>query len=113
MIVHRNSRSSKKPRSSTCHTKLEAHKEGVTEATKTTQFLKKIQAEDCDVVVNDAEVSGLHCELTYEDGSWHVRDVGSTNGTSVDSEPLNVGERRQLAHGSVLTVSKISYRLET
>ena len=71
------------------------------------------RAEDCDVVVNDAEVSGLHCELTYEDGSWQVRDVGSTNGTSVDSEPLNVGERRQLAHGSVLTVSKISYRLET
>ena len=71
------------------------------------------RSQECDIVVNDVEVSGLHCELTYEDGRWFVRDVGSTNGTFVDSEPLEVGERRQLAHGAVLSVSKVAYRLET
>lgn len=29
-------------------------------------------------------VSGKHCELRFFNGLWHIRDLGSTNGTTVN-----------------------------
>jgi predicted component of type VI protein secretion system len=34
-----------------------------------------------DVVLDDPFVSGRHLRLERRDGRWHVRDLGSTNGT--------------------------------
>jgi DNA-binding NtrC family response regulator len=41
---------------------------------------------DNDVVVSDSRCSREHCELVEIDGAWHVRDLGSRNGTYVDYE---------------------------
>lgn len=42
--------------------------------------------ESCDVVLRFPNVSGNHCELTMIDGYWHVRDMGSSNGTKINGE---------------------------
>ncbi len=40
----------------------------------------------CDLVVRDSRASRRHAELTPEsDGRWRLRDLGSANGTSIDS----------------------------
>jgi len=36
----------------------------------------------------DAAVSGVHCEITREANGYVLRDLGSTNGTQVDGEPV-------------------------
>jgi pSer/pThr/pTyr-binding forkhead associated (FHA) protein len=38
----------------------------------------------CDVQLRYPSVSSRHCELELIDGYWHVRDLGSTNGTRVN-----------------------------
>lgn len=38
----------------------------------------------CEVRVGDSAVSRRHAELVPEDGRWHVRDLGSGNGTRLD-----------------------------
>jgi adenylate cyclase len=38
---------------------------------------------DCDVVIREKTISGKHCELTFENGHWRVRDLQSRNGTRV------------------------------
>jgi hypothetical protein len=39
---------------------------------------------DCEVRLSDATVSRRHAELVPEGGRWHVRDLGSGNGTQLD-----------------------------
>jgi pSer/pThr/pTyr-binding forkhead associated (FHA) protein len=43
----------------------------------------------CDIVLDYENVSGKHCVLKYHNQLWHVRDLGSTNGTSVNGAPLS------------------------
>ncbi len=40
------------------------------------------------VSFQDAGVSGVHCEITREANGYVLRDLGSTNGTLVDGEPV-------------------------
>lgn len=39
------------------------------------------RSQGCDVIIDDASVSSRHAEISYRDGSWMLRDLGSTNGT--------------------------------
>src|SRR5260370_28015183 len=39
----------------------------------------------CDVPIRFNLVSSRHCELEFRDGYWFVRDLGSRNGTRVNS----------------------------
>lgn len=40
---------------------------------------------DCDIQVEDENVSRMHAELYIEGDKYHIRDLGSTNGTYVNS----------------------------
>src|SRR3712207_5574139 len=42
----------------------------------------------CGVHLPCPDVSRLHCELTPEDGAWHIRDLGSKNGLRVNGVRL-------------------------
>jgi pSer/pThr/pTyr-binding forkhead associated (FHA) protein len=42
----------------------------------------------CDIVLDFFNVSGKHCVLKFHNQVWHVRDLGSTNGTTVNGAPL-------------------------
>jgi len=39
----------------------------------------------CDIVLSDPTVSRRHAQLTHRDGAWVLRDLGSKNGTFVNS----------------------------
>ena len=38
----------------------------------------------CDIRLDFDMISGKHCEFRFLHGIWHVRDLGSTNGTTVN-----------------------------
>lgn len=52
-------------------------------------------------VVDDSMASGYHCEIAREGGAWLLRDLGSTNGTLVDGEPVT---EMALAHGARIRI---------
>lgn len=65
---------------------------------------------DCDIVVPEATVSGAHAELRWQNGSWSVTDLGSTNGTYVDHSY----ERRSqvsLMHGGEVQFGELRLKL--
>jgi hypothetical protein len=59
-----------------------------------------------DVVIPDARVSRFHAEIKREGDRFVVRDLGSTNGTSIAERPV---DRRELRNGE--TISLGGYRL--
>lgn len=38
--------------------------------------------------IKDSAISEAHAEVAWRDGAWHLRDLGSTNGTSVNGKAL-------------------------
>ncbi len=40
---------------------------------------------DCDLPIDDTQASRRHCTVQWGDGGWEVSDLGSTNGTLVNS----------------------------
>src|SRR5882672_6244551 len=44
--------------------------------------------EQNDQPINDPSVSSFHCEIDFRDGVITVRDLGSTNGTFINSVPV-------------------------
>jgi pSer/pThr/pTyr-binding forkhead associated (FHA) protein len=43
----------------------------------------------CDICLEFENVSGKHCQLKLIQGIWTVRDLGSTNGTTVNGSQIN------------------------
>jgi pSer/pThr/pTyr-binding forkhead associated (FHA) protein len=56
---------------------------------------------ECDVVVSDPGASRRHAEIRHRDGAYVVTDLGSTNGTLVNAEPVG---SRELHDGDRITV---------
>lgn len=61
---------------------------------------------DNSLVIDDDSVSSYHAEIVFENGSFFVKDLGSTNGTyisngKVGDSPLNHGD--ELRFGSIVT----------
>lgn len=57
----------------------------------------------CDIQLDFANISGTHAELSFRNGVWHVRDMGSTNGVKVNGErtlrrPLRPGDEIGIAN---------------
>jgi hypothetical protein len=42
----------------------------------------------CDISLDFNNISGKHCQLRLVNSVWHVRDLGSTNGTSLNGMAL-------------------------
>lgn len=61
------------------------------------------RAQGCGVVIDDARVSKLHARLFHSGGRWVVEDLGSTNGTLLNDQVLDLaknvgpGDRIQVA----------------
>ncbi len=43
----------------------------------------------CDVFLDFENLSGKHCNLRMINGIWHVKDLGSTNGTTVNGTKIS------------------------
>jgi pSer/pThr/pTyr-binding forkhead associated (FHA) protein len=75
----------------------------------TTEVLSIGRRSSCDICLNFANVSGIHCELSFRGGVWTVRDMGSTNGTKVNGERVL---QHALAPGAELDISKHRYKIQ-
>ncbi len=69
------------------------------------------RALDCDVVVPSPRVSRHHAELRPGSGGLELRDLGSTNGTTVDGQP--VADTVVVLPGARIAFGGIEARLET
>lgn len=47
------------------------------------------RGQECDVRIADPDISRRHLEIRLGEGAVEVRDVGSTNGSTLDGEPLD------------------------
>jgi hypothetical protein len=50
------------------------------------------RSRQCDVVLNDPNVSRQHAELRPRGGSWVLTDLGSTNGSRINGHPVERSE---------------------
>lgn len=63
--------------------------------------------EECDLILNDKQVSGLHLEISSEDNIFQVKDRNSANGTYLNSRKLI--HPTELADGDIISLSKDSF----
>jgi adenylate cyclase len=63
----------------------------------------------CDIQLDFANVSGTHAELSFRNGVWHLRDMGSTNGVKVNGERTL---RRPLRPGDEVAVANHKYTIQ-
>jgi pSer/pThr/pTyr-binding forkhead associated (FHA) protein len=61
-----------------------------------------------DVVVGDPFVSAQHAELRFRRGQWWLRDLGSSNGTFLNGEPVQAVV--VVRHGDVLQCGRVRFR---
>jgi membrane-bound lytic murein transglycosylase D len=45
-----------------------------------TELFRIGRTEECEICVKDEHVSRIHAEVSFENGTWQIRDLGSTNG---------------------------------
>jgi len=69
------------------------------------------RSRDCEITVEDANVSRRHAELRPKGDAWMVVDLGSTNGIKVNSRRV---EQAVLHHGDRITVglTELDFELE-
>jgi hypothetical protein len=73
------------------------------------------RSQSCDLPVPSPEASRRHAELRFHDGGWVLHDLGSTNGTRVNGEPvigqrgLRPGDRIEIG-GHVITFCQMESR---
>lgn len=64
----------------------------------------------CDIAIpTDNAVSERHCEISYTDNRFYIRDTGSSNGTSING--CIVGSVTQIRPGDVVKIGRIEYRI--
>ena len=64
--------------------------------------------ESVDIVLRFPNVSGRHCELSVQDGYWHVKDLGSSNGTKVNGSQIT---EQRIEPGDTLSIAKHEYEV--
>lgn len=62
------------------------------------------------IVVDDEFVSGNHAALTYRGRAWYLEDLGSTNGTFVNGDPVD--GIATVAFGDELQLGNVRLRLD-
>jgi len=64
-----------------------------------------------DVLLADARASRRHAQITSLEGVLSLEDLGSTNGTKVNGQPLSVGSKVTLNGGETLSFGGIELKL--
>jgi pSer/pThr/pTyr-binding forkhead associated (FHA) protein len=65
--------------------------------------------DSCDIRLPFPNISGMHCELSFKDGYWSIKDLNSTNGIKVNGlrvlskllhpgDELSIGKRKYTIH---------------
>ena len=64
----------------------------------------------CDIVIADHNVSRVHAEMKFVQGSWRIDDRGSTNGTRVNGTVIV--EPNPLVSGDVIAFGAVNIHFE-
>ncbi len=67
------------------------------------------RAPDNDVVIEDESVSKKHIQLSYDQGTCYVRDVGSSNGTFINEIRIPLYELMPLQAEDVLKLATVVF----
>jgi pSer/pThr/pTyr-binding forkhead associated (FHA) protein len=70
------------------------------------------RSRQCEVVLNDPNVSRQHAEIRPRGGSWVLTDLGSTNGSSLNGRRINGPEVVKAGDEIELGTSVITFELE-
>lgn len=62
-----------------------------------------------DWVLQDGSVSGTHCEIEKRETGFQIRDLGSTNGTKVNNEPV---KESPLFRNDIILMGEIPVMIE-
>ncbi len=65
------------------------------------------RADESDLQLRDGRVSRRHARLVYQDGSWWIEDLQTTNGTRINGVPIR---RERLRDGDEITVGLTTIR---
>ncbi len=68
------------------------------------------RSRQCDVVLDDGNVSRRHAEVRPRGGSWVFTDLGSTNGSSINGRPVQGPE--VLSPGDEISLGGFPVRFE-
>ena len=63
-----------------------------------------------DIQVVEPKVSRRHAQVTSANGQITVEDLGSTNGTKVNGQPLTAGEKKVLAQGDTISLGGVELK---
>lgn len=64
--------------------------------------------DDNTLMIDDGFVSGAHAEIVFDQGSWWLVDLGSTNGTFLNGRPVRA--RIRIAPGDVVQFGRVTLR---
>ncbi|MGH2871179.1 MAG: FhaA domain-containing protein [Solirubrobacteraceae bacterium] len=70
------------------------------------------RSRQCDVVVDDPNISRKHAEVRPRGGAWVLRDLGSTNGTRLNGRRLDGPEVLRRGDEIQLGATRIAFELE-
>lgn len=70
------------------------------------------RSRECDIVLEDANVSRRHAEVRPSGGSWIVRDLGSTNGVKLNGRRIEGAERLERGDALELGTSRLVFEQE-
>jgi adenylate cyclase len=65
--------------------------------------------ESCDICLRFPNISGVHCEFSFRDGYWYVRDLNSTNGVRVNGVRV---ARKLLLPGDEVAIASRTYTIQ-
>ncbi len=68
------------------------------------------RADACHIRLNDTYVSQFHARIYPRDGTWHVEDLGSTNGTYLNRQRLSGS--REVQAGDQIKIGKTTLELK-
>lgn len=60
------------------------------------------------IAINDGFVSGNHAEISFNQGGWWLMDVGSTNGTQLNGQPVQ--GKVQIHNGDIVSFGRVHLR---
>lgn len=79
------------------HPVLTVHESGVTrEVLLDRNKFTLGRNKDCGIVLDDSNVSRHHAELCFAGNGWQISDLGSANGTFVNSSPVSSAELKHM-----------------
>lgn len=68
--------------------------------------------ENVDFVLNAAGISRSHCLVSFHDGVYHITDLGSTNGMSLNKKPLKANNNYKIKNGDSVSLGVNQFYIE-